>query len=151
MAKIPQTDLKTFYATLGDNFINILRAALLEKIQKAQKDLQLDCLFCTFGICMCKSCLWNIDEIDPWSRCFMIEEDLTFAANGHVTNARNSRLCHHCECETFWNIIGPVRFPNHYSSIEQWSVLITSTFSLLTLNLPQFFPLQSFNPFLLLY
>jgi len=122
----------------------------------------------------------NIDEIDPWSRCFMIEEDLTFAANGHVTNARNSRLCHHCECETFWNIIGQLSFvfcqsnfklkkkslilttisylsfpnqrdPNHYSSIEQWSVLITSTFSLLTLNLPQFFPLQSFNPFLLLY
>jgi len=34
---------------------------------KYKKDWLLDCIFCTFGICACKSCSQNIDEIDPRS------------------------------------------------------------------------------------
>ena len=43
---------------------------LCTQIPKAQKAALLDSLLCTFGVCACKSCLQNVDEIDPWSQSY---------------------------------------------------------------------------------
>jgi hypothetical protein len=37
----------------------------VRRSQSTKKVWQLDCLFCTFGICVCNSCSWRLDEIDP--------------------------------------------------------------------------------------
>ncbi len=50
----------------GVNFINVLRTAFTPIGPKsAKRHCWLDCLFCAFGIYVCKSCTWNIDEIEP--------------------------------------------------------------------------------------
>jgi len=50
--------------TPGVNFINILQAAFAcADPESAKKELQLDRLFCSFGICA--HLLKNVDEIDP--------------------------------------------------------------------------------------
>jgi len=38
---------------------------LCKQIQKFQKDWQLDCLFCAFGICACKSCNRTLMKLTP--------------------------------------------------------------------------------------
>ena len=41
------------------------RSFYSRRLQKGQKYNQADSLFCAFGICVCKSCLLNVGEIDP--------------------------------------------------------------------------------------
>jgi len=39
---------------------------------KCKKDWRLVCFYGTFGICVCKSCAYSIDEINPWSSSTLI-------------------------------------------------------------------------------
>jgi len=52
----------------GVNFINILRTAFtLVDPESIKRYWWLNCIFCAFGIYEHKSCMLNIDEIDPRS------------------------------------------------------------------------------------
>jgi hypothetical protein len=42
-----------------------MRSFYARRSQKRKKDSQAISLFCAFGICRCKSCSKNVDEIDP--------------------------------------------------------------------------------------
>jgi len=51
----------------GVNFTNIVLAAFMcADPNTVKKDWQIDCNFCPFGICVHKSCLKNVDEINTW-------------------------------------------------------------------------------------
>ena len=53
-------------STPGVNFINVLWAAFMHANTKSEKKCgQAVSLFCTFRICVDKSCAWNVGEIGP--------------------------------------------------------------------------------------
>ncbi len=60
-----------FLRRSGLNFTNVLLAAFtLVGPKSAKWHCWLNCLFCTFGIYVHKSCMYNVDEIEPRSRSY---------------------------------------------------------------------------------
>jgi len=56
-------------SNLGLNFINVLRTAFsLVDPESVKNTVKSSVSFYTFGICACKSCTKNVDEIEPRSR-----------------------------------------------------------------------------------
>jgi len=83
--------------------------------QKRKKDWQLDCLFCSFRICMCKSCLLSIDETDlrGWFRQHFYEK---------LLQAQISKV----QKIVFLRFMGSVRVKAAHKTVFTW-------------NWPQFF------------
>jgi len=56
--------------SISPTFYEQLLCPKITKIPKAQKYSKVVSLFCAFGICACKSCTKNVDEIDPRSQIY---------------------------------------------------------------------------------
>ncbi len=75
------------------------RKLLLEKIPKAKKDRQLDCIFCAFGIWVCVKCWWNHHRPEMHPKYpLAVVRSLDSTSRDGLGSGWNVTDCESCKC-----------------------------------------------------